>query len=106
MPTSTNRYTVSSVLHQLGPRYSSYMYMQVSAVQISPTEVLVEFHPSGVVQPIKTDLHIKGIFTTKVCSQISMYSVHIHVLILPRTTLLSGVERNLKSMSFHQRDQL
>lgn len=40
--------------------------LQVSAVQVYPTEVLAEFHSSGALQPVKTNLHIKGIYTTNV----------------------------------------
>ena len=39
---------------------------QVSAVQVSPGEILVECHNTGLVQPIKSDIHIRGIFVTKV----------------------------------------
>ena len=40
--------------------------LQVSAVQVSPGEVLVECHSTGVVHSIKSDIHVKGIYVTKV----------------------------------------
>ena len=47
---------------------------QVSAVQVSPGEILVECHNTGLVQPIKSDIH-RGIFVTKVgCLQLRMLS--------------------------------
>lgn len=39
---------------------------QVSAVQVSPTEVVVECHKTGMIHSIKTDVNIKGVFVTKV----------------------------------------
>lgn len=39
---------------------------QVSAIQVFPTEMMVEFHASGAMQAVKTNLHIKGIYTTNV----------------------------------------
>lgn len=38
---------------------------QTSAVQISPSEVLVESHGTGLVHSVKTDIHISGVFVTK-----------------------------------------
>ena len=38
----------------------------MSAVQVSPSEVLVEYHNTGTVHNIKADIHIRGVFTTKV----------------------------------------
>lgn len=40
--------------------------LQVSAVQVSPSEVLVECHSPGVMLPINSDIHIRGIYVTKV----------------------------------------
>ena len=40
--------------------------LQVSAVQVSPGEVVVECHSTGVVHSIKSDIHVKGIYVTKV----------------------------------------
>ena len=50
---------------------------QVSAVQVFPTELMVEFHPSGAMHPVKTNLHIKGIYTTdvRVCK---LANSHLH----------------------------
>jgi len=39
---------------------------QVSAMQVSPSEVLVECHSTGVMLPINSDIHIRGIYVTKV----------------------------------------
>lgn len=39
---------------------------QVSSVQVSPSEVLVECHKTGLVHSIKTEIQIKGAFVSKV----------------------------------------
>ena len=44
-----------------------FFCLKTSAVQVSPSEVLVECHSTGLVHTIKTDIHISGIFVTKVC---------------------------------------
>ena len=43
---------------------------KTSAVQISPSEVLVESHGTGLVHSVKTDIHISGVFVTKVCTYV------------------------------------
>ena len=40
--------------------------LQVSAVQVSPTEMVVECHKTGIIHSIKSDVNIKGVFVTKV----------------------------------------
>ena len=37
-------------------------------MQVSPSEVLVECHSTGVMLPINSDIHIRGIYVTKVYS--------------------------------------
>ena len=39
---------------------------QVSAVQVSPTEMMVECHKTGMIHSLRTDVNIKGTFVTKV----------------------------------------
>ena len=39
---------------------------QVSAVQVSPTEMVVECHKTGMIHSLRTDVNIKGTFVTKV----------------------------------------
>ena len=41
-------------------------YFQVAAVQVSPSQLSVEMFPSGTVNDLKTDVHIKGVYVTKV----------------------------------------
>ena len=36
----------------------------MSAVQVSPSELIVECHNTGLVLSVKTDLPIKGVFVT------------------------------------------
>ena len=40
----------------------------MSGVQLSPGEVLVECHDDKLYLTIKTDMHISGIYVTKVCT--------------------------------------
>jgi len=44
---------------------NAHFNQQVSAVQVSPSEVLVECHSTGVMLPINSDIHIRGIYVTK-----------------------------------------
>ena len=44
------------------------LHPKTSAVQVSPSEVLVECHSTGLVHTVKTDIHINGVFVTKVCA--------------------------------------
>ena len=38
---------------------------QVSAVQISPAELLVECHGTGLVHTVKTDMNVRGVYVTQ-----------------------------------------
>lgn len=40
--------------------------IQVTAVQVSPSQLAIENFTTGYHQDLKTDIHIKGVFVTKV----------------------------------------
>ena len=76
-PQSHHTVMVKTVTHILGLKSTEvcglqswrcfvHPSLQVSAVQISPGEVQVECHSTGVVHSIKSDIHVRGIYVTKV----------------------------------------
>ena len=40
--------------------------LQLAAVQVSPSQLAIENFITGYCQDLKTDIHIKGVFVTKV----------------------------------------
>ena len=42
--------------------------LQLAAVQVSPSQLAIENFSTGYCQDLKTDIHIKGVFVTKVSS--------------------------------------
>ena len=42
---------------------------QLAAVQVSPSQLAIENFTTGYCQDLKTDIHIKGVFVTKVSSR-------------------------------------
>lgn len=48
---------------------SSHFHQQVAAVQISPSLVNVSFLSTGGTHSLRTDMHISGVFATKVTAE-------------------------------------
>lgn len=55
-----------TAIHTVGCRHLSVFTIQVSSMQVAPTELLVECHNSSLLHTINTDVHIRGTYVTKV----------------------------------------
>lgn len=60
---------------------SSHFHQQVAAVQISPSLVNVSFLSTGSTHSLRTDMHISGVFATKVTAQ-GACGCHVRVFCL------------------------
>lgn len=52
---------------------SSHFHQQVAAVQISPSLVNVSFLSTGSTHSLRTDMHISGVFATKVTTKAGLW---------------------------------
>lgn len=57
---------VSSVVILREQAMSSHFHQQVAVVQLSPSLLHVSFLSTGVTHSLRTDMHISGVFATKV----------------------------------------
>lgn len=52
---------------------SSHFHQQVAAVQISPSLVNVSFLSTGSTHSLRTDMHLSGVFVTKVTTEAGLW---------------------------------
>lgn len=58
--------SISSVVILSEQAMSSHFHQQVAVVQMSPSLLSVSFLSTGVTHSLRTDMHISGVFATKV----------------------------------------
>lgn len=62
--------SISSVLILHEQAMSSHFHQQVAAVQVSPSLLSVSFLSTGVTHSLRTDMHVSGVFATKVTARV------------------------------------
>lgn len=62
--------SISSVLILHEQAMSSHFHQQVAAVQVSPSLLSVSFLSTGVTHSLRTDMHVTGVFATKVTARV------------------------------------
>lgn len=63
--------SISSVLILREQAMSSHFHQQVAAVQVSPSLLSVSFLSTGVTHSLRTDMHVSGVFATKVTARVT-----------------------------------
>lgn len=66
---------VSSVVILQEQALSSHFHQQVAAVQISPSSLYVSFPSAGTAHSLRTDMHISGVFATKVSADGNLWGL-------------------------------
>lgn len=63
---------MSSVVILSEQAMSSHFHQQVAVVQTSPSLLSVSFLSTGVTHSLRIDMHVSGVFTTKVTTRVAM----------------------------------
>lgn len=62
---------ISSVVVLSEQAMSAHLHQQVAVVQISPSLLSVAFLSTGVTHSLRTDMHVSGVFATKVTVRVT-----------------------------------